>query len=117
MLEHLDYSVRIITGGLVGGFGLSLLFVLMTCIFWRPAFGDGQYGMIFMFILPIGWIPGSLVATAMALANDAVTKPGHPYLVAAAVVLGGTIVIPLAGTAVILLLFASVGGIMELAKR
>lgn len=117
MMEQLGYGHRIIMGGLIGGFGLSLLFVLMTCIFWRPAFGDGQYGMIFMFILPIGWIPGALVATAMALANDTVTKPGHPYLVAAAVVLCGTIVIPLAGTALILLLFAAVGGIMELAKR
>ena len=52
-------------GVVVGAIGLSVISSVYHWLFFRPALNDGQYGMVWIFTVPVGAILGFSTAYAL----------------------------------------------------
>ena len=73
-------------GFLVGAIGLSAITMGYHWLTFRTALNDGQYGMVFMYTLPVGAILGGVTGFALSSVNT------HPVAAARACLVSGAVV-------------------------
>ena len=88
-MPKLGFAGVILIGGFMGALLVSVIAHLIFTIATPRAVQDGQYGMIFMGTVPVGWLLGSAVGTASAWRIK--TRPRHAGWVAGLLIAGGVL--------------------------
>lgn len=117
MASKLSFTGIIKIVGVLGAFGVSLLFALWTWRYQPSLFNDGQAGMIFAFTSFLGWLIGSIIGSALAMYRAGTIKPQNPFRACLRVVLIGTLVVPIPGMLFMMVFFACIGVITGAARH
>lgn len=96
-MRKLNFAGMIIAGGFLGGLLVSVVIHLVYTARYPHIIEDGQYGMIFMGTVPLGWLLGSAIGTIVAW--RAGIHPRQAGLVAGLLIAGGVVAGPSLGVA------------------
>lgn len=94
-MRKLNFAGTILAAGFLGGLLVSVVTHLVYTARYPRIIEDGQYGMIFMGTVPLGWLLGSFLGTIAAWRSD--TRPPRAGLVAGLLITGGVVAGPLLG--------------------
>lgn len=94
-MRKLNFAGTIVSGGLLGGLLVSVITHLIYTAKYPHVVEDGQYGMIFMGTVPLGWLIGAIAGAVAAWHTAA--RPRRPWLVAGLLVAGGVVAGPIMG--------------------
>lgn len=117
MKKKQDFYLTISGFGLLGTFGANFIFLLWTWLFQPRMLGDGQYGMVFLFTSPLGWLAGSLLGLVRAFRNKNTARPRYSVLAGIGLVTGGVVATPLPGTLFMVVFCSLIGQLIERLKR
>lgn len=95
----LRYVAIIVAGGILGALGFSLGTHLVNVAENSRMIHDGQYGMIFLETVPIGWAIGASVATVLARRSKWGKHLPDAKVVAGMLIVGGVVLGPFLGFA------------------
>jgi hypothetical protein len=97
---------RIIAFGAGGAWAVSFLWHLYLAIRYPEVLGDGQYVLVFVFTVPVGWLFGSLIGTVVAYLT---VPPPHPALwKIVALIIGGVMASPIVALAAMPLILLTI---------
>jgi hypothetical protein len=74
-MDNWSFLGRCLIAGGMGAWAVSFLIHLHNAIRYPQMLGDGQYAMIFLLTVPVGWVLGSIVGTVVAYLT---VPPPHP---------------------------------------
>ena len=94
-MRKLSFVGLILAGGFLGGLLVSVVIHLVYTARYPHVIEDGQYGMIFMGTVPLGWLLGSAVGAIVAWRASA--RPRRAGLVAGLLIVGGVMAGPILG--------------------
>lgn len=100
-MSKLGFFGTILTAGVVGAIGVSVVTHLVLTANYPRMIYDGQYGMIFMLTVPLGWLLGTPLGAVIAYQqNGSKERPRMAGLLVGLIIIvgtiGGTVVFPIA---------------------
>jgi hypothetical protein len=101
-MDNWIFLGRCLVAGGMGAWAVSFLIHLYNAIRYPQMLGDGQYAMIFLLTVPVGWVLGSIVGKVIAYFT--VPPPYPPFWQVLVLVVGGVLgspIVILSGGAVV----------------
>lgn len=96
-MRKLNFADTILAAGFLGGLLFSVVTHLIYTARYPRIIEDGQYGMIFLGTVPLGWLLGSAIGDVVAWRTN--THPRRAGLVAGLLIAGGVVAGPCLGVA------------------
>jgi hypothetical protein len=116
-MRKVGFIGTIVLEGAVGAFGVSFLAHLYFAFSKPQMLSDGQYGMIFMVTVPIGWLLGSVVGAGSAYRHKDESQPRHAGWKTVGLVMGGCLAGPFVALSAMPLIWLLIVAPIELLTR